>query len=162
MSLRILYTTFWRNYRTQWMWNGSGLATLGYVLKEGAQDCGRAATIHAIFDTLRVRCEMSVQRGLLGVRDAEKIVVAHFSRAYCGNVEDNWNHLCRSSPGVPKQDDFRDILPYSGNGYFQCHLLAVGTTSAEEAMRAINELLQIKYSFNKIRTTVRQLGNKEE
>lgn len=34
------------------------LTTLREAIKEGAQDCGGAATIHTTFETLRVRCEI--------------------------------------------------------------------------------------------------------
>jgi hypothetical protein len=140
----------------------AGLLHLRETLKEGARDCGRAASIGGIFTALRARYGFSPReaRAKLSVlrKDGRETLQEHASEV---------SRLSRIAYGdLPAQhreelalETFCNTL---GNMPLQRHLLAVQARTLEEAVRAGNEFWQIKVPASSSSANIRVLGEDED
>jgi len=125
------------------------LLHLREALKEGAQDCGRGATVPAIFATLRARYGLSPR--------AARTRLSTYRKEHGTSLQEHATdieRLVRLAYGDVPENSLIGIVIETfcstlGNAYLQRHLLAVPTPTLEAAVRAGNEYLQIQPSSRK-------------
>ena len=134
------------------------------ALKEGAQDCGRGATVAAVFTALRARYGLSPREARSRLSTLRK----EFQTTLQEHAVDVDRLISIAYPDLPEEhqanmtmDTFCSTL---GNAYLQRHLLAVDTPNLEAAVRAGNEFLQIRTATErgKANPAVRQVGDEED
>ena len=113
-------------------------------LKEGAQDCGKAADVRSVIGALRARYGTSPREArskLLSLKKDYKTGLQEHAASVEGLVELAFADLPLQNRQEMTLETFSNTL---GNSYLQRHLLAIRPGTIEEAVRAGNEFLQIR------------------
>lgn len=130
---------------------GAALLHLREALKEGAQDCGRAGTIPAIFIALRAKYGLTPREARSRInalkRDTQTTLQEHATEVE-RLVAVAYADLPQGYQDRMVLDTFCNTI---GNSYLQRHFLAVDTETVEDAVRAGNEYLQIRTGADRSR-----------
>ena len=114
------------------------------ALREGARDCGQAATVRGIYAGLRARYGLTPREArnrLNNLRKEYRTPLAEHASEVKKMVERAYGDLPRENQEQMILEHFLNTLD---NSYLQRHLLAVDPQTLEEAVRAASEWQQIK------------------
>ena len=114
------------------------------ALREGARDCGQAATVRGIYAVLRARYGLTPREArnrLNNLRKEYRTPLAEHASEVKKMVERAYGDLPRENQEQMILEHFLNTLD---NSYLQRHMLAVDPQTLEEAVRAASEWQQIK------------------
>ena len=128
-------------------------------LKEGAQECGKAADARGIFEALRARYGTSPREArnkLLNLKKEYKVSLQEHASEVEGLVELAFGDLPERTRRELTLEAFCNSLNHT---YLQRHLLAMQPENLADAVRSGNEFLQVRASTS---TGVRMVAEDED